>query len=116
VSGGSYGYLAEHEPGSLEARRGDIEAMRDRLAELEAEGVPGAARAHRLTRYVLHHLDLAEQRAQELADVWHAVEWRDSFDWSDDTMRDAFVEWAEKTDPRYKEPAVSSDTERSPDE
>jgi hypothetical protein len=101
VSGGSYNYLAEHEPGSLEARRGDIEAMRDRLAELEAEGVPGAARAARLTRYVLIHLDLAEQRAEELADAWHAIEWNDSGDYGDDTMRKALADWAEKTDPRY---------------
>jgi len=99
MSGGSYNYLAEHPTGDLEARRHNIEAMRDRIAQLEAKGVPGAARAHRLTRYVLIHLDLAEQRAQELADVWHAVEWRDSCDWGDDTMREAFREWADKTDP-----------------
>ncbi|MFJ4925285.1 hypothetical protein [Streptomyces sp. NPDC088736] len=99
MSGGSYNYLAEHQVGDLEARRGTIEAMRDRLAGLEADGVPGAARAARLTRYVLIHLDLAEARAQELADVWHAVEWRDSYDWGDEQMREAFAEWAEKTDP-----------------
>ena len=105
MSGGSYNYLYCHVNG-LEAQRGDIEAMRDRLNELEREGVPGAARAARLTRYVLIHLDLAEQRAQELADVWHAVEWRDSCDWGDDTMREAFEAWAEKTDPRYSEAAA----------
>ncbi|MFJ7998954.1 hypothetical protein ACIQ7D_17660 [Streptomyces sp. NPDC096310] len=49
MSGGSYNYLAEHEPGDLEARRGSIEAMRDRLAGLEADSMPGAARAARLT-------------------------------------------------------------------
>lgn len=97
MSGGSYNYLAEHPPGDLEARRGTIEAMRDRLTELEAQGTPGAARAARLTRYVLIHLDLAEARAQELADIWHAVEWRDSCDWGDNTMRQAFTEWTEKT-------------------
>ncbi|MEV7466122.1 hypothetical protein AB0O20_06355 [Streptomyces kronopolitis] len=97
MSGGSYNYLAEHQPGELEARRGDIEAMRDRLAELEDERVTGAARAARLTRYVLIHLDLAEQRAQELADVWHAIEWRDSCDYSDATMRQALAKWAERT-------------------
>jgi hypothetical protein len=100
MSGGSYNYLAEHPVGDLESRRGSIEAMRDRLAQLEADGVPGAARAARITRYVLIHLDLAEARAQELADVWHAVEWRDSCDWGDDTMRQAFTEWLEKQDPR----------------
>lgn len=98
MSGGSYNYVDLHTNG-LEAQRGDIEAMRDRLAQLEAEGVLGAARAHRLTRYVLIHLDLAEARAQELAAVWHAVEWRDSCDWGDDTMRDAFTTWMEAQAP-----------------
>lgn len=99
MSGGSYNYLAEHPAGDLEARRGSIEAMRDRLAGLEAEGVPGAARAHRLTRYVLIHLDLAEARAQELADAWHAVEWRDSCDWGDDTMHEALARWLAASEP-----------------
>lgn len=99
MSGGSYNYLYCH-VGGLEAQRHNIEAMRDRLAELEADRVPGAARAARLTRYVLIHLDLAEARAQELADIWHAVEWRDSLDWGDDTMREAFTEWLEKQDPK----------------
>ncbi|MFG3173638.1 hypothetical protein ACGFZC_01040 [[Kitasatospora] papulosa] len=100
MSGGSYNYLYCH-VGGLEPQRGDIEAMRDRLAGLEAEGVPGAARAARLTRYVLIHLDLAEAKAQELADVWHAIEWRDSSDWGDDTMRKTLAEWQEKTAPTY---------------
>lgn len=101
MSGGSYNYLAEHEPGDLEARRGSIEAMRDRLAGLEAEHVPGAARAARLTRYVLIHLDLAEKKAQELADVWHAIEWWDSNDYGEDTMRQALAAWQDKTDPTH---------------
>ncbi|MEU1663567.1 hypothetical protein ABZ547_08125 [Streptomyces sparsogenes] len=98
MSGGSYNYLAEHEPGTLEAQRGDIEAMRDRLTELADQGVPGAHKAARLTRYVLIHLDLAEARAQKLADAWHAIEWRDSCDWADDTMREALAEWLAKTE------------------
>ena len=102
MSGGSYNYLYAHPQGDLEARRGSIEAMRDRLAGLETEGIPGAARAARLTRYVLIHLDLAEAKAQELADVWHAIEWRDSCDYGEDTMREALAEWQEKTDPTYK--------------
>lgn len=102
MSGGSYNYLAEHDPGDLEARRHHIEAMRDRLADLEADRVPGAARAARLTRYVLIHLDLAEAKAQELTDVWHAIEWRDSNDYGDDTMHKALADWWEKTDPTHK--------------
>ncbi|MEU8829347.1 hypothetical protein [Streptomyces sp900116325] len=101
MSGGSYNYLAEHEPGDLEARRGSIEAMRDRLAGLEVDGIPGAARAARLTRYVLIHLDLAEARAQELADVWHAIEWWDSCDIGEEDVRKALAEWLDRTDPTH---------------
>lgn len=101
MSGGSYNHLAEHQPGDLEARRGDIEAMRDRLEELANQRVPGAARAARLTRYVLIHLDLAEAKAKELADAWHAVEWCDSSDYSDATMRQALAHWLERTDPTH---------------
>ncbi|MFI2081434.1 hypothetical protein ACH43Y_13940 [Streptomyces rubiginosohelvolus] len=101
MSGGSYNYLAEHQPGDLEARRGHIEAMRDRLAGLEADRVPGAARAARLTRYVLIHLDLAEAKAQELAKVWHAIEWWDSCDYGEDDVRKALADWWDETDPTH---------------
>lgn len=96
MSGGSYNYLYCHVNG-LEAQRGDIEAMRDRLEELAKDGAPGAQKAARLTRYVLIHLNLAEAKAQEVADAWHAVEWRDSCDYGDDTMKDALTKWRDKT-------------------
>ncbi|MEU3990098.1 hypothetical protein AB0F24_17275 [Streptomyces platensis] len=98
MSGGSYNYLAEHQPGDLEARRGSIEAMRDRLEELASQRIPGAARAARLTRYVLIHLDLAEQRARELADVWHAVEWWDSNDSGEGAVEKALTKYRADTD------------------
>ena len=97
MSGGSYNYLYSHVSG-LEAQRGDIEAMRDRLLELEDQGVRGAAKAGRLTRYVLIHLDLAEAKAQEVADAWHAIEWRDSSDYGDDTMKEALAKWLASTE------------------
>ncbi|MDQ0791979.1 hypothetical protein [Streptomyces sp. B1I3] len=100
MSGGSYNYLYCHVSG-LETQRGDIEAMRDRLAGLEADRIPGAARAARLTRYVLIHLDLAEQKAQELTDVWHAIEWWDSNDYGEDDVREALAEWWDKADPTH---------------
>ncbi|WP_331763094.1 hypothetical protein OG571_47195 (plasmid) [Streptomyces sp. NBC_01369] len=92
MSGGSYNYLYCHVAG-LEAQRSDLEAMRDRLAELEREQVPGASKAARLTRYVLIHLDLAEAKAQELADVWHAIEWRDSGDYGDSQVEEALAKF-----------------------
>jgi hypothetical protein len=94
VSGGSYNYLYSH-AGGLEAQRGDIEAMRDRLQELEKQRVPGAARAARQTRMVLNHLKLAEQHAQTLSEVWRTVEWRDSGDYGDDQVDEALAEFME---------------------
>lgn len=94
MSGGSYNYLYSH-VGGLEVQRGDIEAMRDSLHELEKQGVPGAAKAARQTRMILHHFDLAEQKAQALSNVWHAVEWRDSGDSGNDQVIEALREYKE---------------------
>lgn len=94
MSGGSYNYLYLHTQG-LEAQRGDIEAMRDRLQELEAQRVPGAALAARQTRMVLNHLTLAERSAQALSEVWHAVEWWDSADYGEDQVREVLAEFKE---------------------
>lgn len=92
MSGGSYNYLYLH-TGGLEAQRGDIEDMRDRLQGLAEEGVAGAALAAEQTRAILAHFDLAEEKAQTLSDVWHAVEWRDSCDYGDDQVREALAKY-----------------------
>lgn len=95
MSGGSYNYLYSHVKG-LESQREDIEAMRDRLQALEAQGVPGAAFAARQTRMVLNHLKLAEEHAQRLSEVWRAVEWVDSGGWGEDDLREALAEHKER--------------------
>lgn len=95
MSGGSYNYLYLH-TGGLEAQRGDIKAMRDRLQGLEEQNVPGAAKAARGTRMVLNRLKLAEQHAQALSEVWHAIEWRDSGDYGDDQVNETLAEYLEK--------------------
>ncbi len=93
MSGGSYNYLYCHVNG-LEAQRGDIEAMAGRL---EKSGYYAPARA---TRNVLVMLDAAERAAQALKDVWLAVEWADSSDWSEDQVRETvgkFSPWPPET-------------------
>jgi len=99
VSGGSYNYLyAAVDLEDLQAQRHNLEGMAQRLA-----GLGYAQDAARETEELLVLLRQWEIRAavrlKRLADVWHAVEWRDSCDWGDDTMREAFAEWLEKTDP-----------------
>lgn len=89
MSGGSYNYLYCHVSG-LEGQREDIEKMERRL---QSSGYFAAARA---TREVLVMLDAAERVAQSLEDVWAAVEWADSGDSSEDSVRkavEAFSPW-----------------------
>lgn len=86
MSGGSYDYLCWNTD-NLSARRGTVAQMAERL---EKGGYYEAARA---TRNVLLLLDGAEQAAQALSDVWHAVEWTDSNDSSEDAVVKAAAEF-----------------------
>ncbi|MEV4033408.1 hypothetical protein [Streptomyces umbrinus] len=95
MSGGSYNYLHTH-AGGLEAQRGEIEEMRDRLDGLASDGLPGAAEAASQTRAILQHFDQAEELAQGLSGVWRAVEWWDSCDGGEDDVREALTEMLAK--------------------
>lgn len=81
MSGGSYNYLYSHVNG-LEAQRGDLADMSDRCASL---GYDDAAAD---TLRVLALIGEAERQADRLEDVWHAVEWFDSNDWSLDQAKE----------------------------
>ncbi len=81
MSGGSYNYLYCHVDG-LDGRRGDIRRMAERLEDL---GYAPEVAAD--TRKVLALLDEAEAVAGRLEDVWHDVEWWDSGDYGEDTVR-----------------------------
>lgn len=88
MSGGSYNYLCFHGD-ALSEHRGDLEAMARRL-----EGLPWAAQAAAATRECLRNLAGAEQLAAALSEVWRAVEWWDSGDWGEASVRrevDAFT-------------------------
>lgn len=74
MSGGSYDYLYCHTE-DLSGRRGTVEEMAERL-----EGLPYAAVAAAATRRVLTLLADAQVLADQLAAVWHDVEWWDSSD------------------------------------
>lgn len=89
MSGGSYNYLCWHHDG-LAAQRSDVEDMADRLDGLGYAAGPAAD-----TRRVLELLNEArntereaEKIADRLQDVWHAIEWWDSFDWSEHQARE----------------------------
>jgi hypothetical protein len=82
VSGGSYNYLCWN-ASSLTEHRGSLESMTERL-----EGLPWGAQAAAASRRCISLLDEAERLANSLQDAWHAIEWWDSCDWSQDGARE----------------------------
>ncbi|MFJ9633819.1 hypothetical protein ACIRU8_39605 [Streptomyces sp. NPDC101175] len=91
MSGGSYGYLfAAKDLEDLHAQRFNLEEMANRLA-----GLGYAQDAARETEELLVLFRQWETRAavriQRLADIWHAVEWWDFNDSSEDQVRDALA-------------------------
>lgn len=93
MSGGSYDYLCwARELDDLLTKEHHLEAMADRLAALGY-----AEDAARETQELLVQLRQWRIRAQVKVDrlepVWKAIEWRDSGDWSEDSIRQAVVEY-----------------------
>jgi hypothetical protein len=95
MGGGSYNYLGSicyDDLGELLAKESDLREMADRLA-----GLGYAEDAARETEELLTMLrqwkTRAEARVRRLSDVWHAVEWWDSRDWSEDRVREALAKY-----------------------
>jgi hypothetical protein len=93
MSGGSYNYLfTAHDLEDLHARRHDLEEMANRLA-----GLGYAQDAARETEELLVLFRQWETRAavrmRRLADIWHAVEWRDSNDSSETRIQEALAKY-----------------------
>jgi hypothetical protein len=93
VSGGSYNYLCwVTDLHDLTQRQSDLGDMVDRLASLGY-----AQDAARETEELLVMLRQWEVRAgvrlDRLGDVWKAVEWLDSHDWSEDAVKEALAKY-----------------------
>ena len=91
MSGGSYNYLySALDLEDLQVHRADLQAMADRLA-----GLGYAQDAARETEELLLLFRQWETRAAvritRLRDLWHAVEWWDSNDRSEDTVKAALA-------------------------
>jgi len=82
MSGGSYNYLCFRVK-PLEEQRDQLVAMAERLQ------LSGYYQAARETRNVLLLVNAAEYAANNLTDVWQAVEWADSGDFSEEQVREA---------------------------
>lgn len=102
MSGGSYNYLYCHERG-LEEQRDDLEAMVERLS-----GLDYATEAAAASRHVLDLLDRAEAAAKRLEDVWLAVEWWDSGDTGEESVREAAEKYRSGSEDRARLAAVAA--------
>lgn len=86
MSGGSFNYLYEKD--SFTA--GQLEDMAKALEGLAMQNVHGAAEAARQTRALI------QRPSQELLEVWRAVEWWYSADYSREAVKEALKEMVEK--------------------
>lgn len=94
MSGGSYGYLATKDAGELfQNLPYQLTEMRDRLAKT----YPGSAAHHDTHQLIVRMENMLHQvseTAAELEDVWHAIEWSDSGDWSEEDACKAIEKYA----------------------
>lgn len=93
MSGGSFNYLCHTwDLADINEKRGDLEAMASELA-----GLGYAQDAARETEELLVMLRQWEVRAtvriERLREVWKAVEWWRSCDYSEDQVREALAEY-----------------------
>jgi hypothetical protein len=94
VSGGAYEYLcwAADDFDQLMSKRHQLREMAERLT-----GLPYARDAAIETERLAAAIDRLEiqvqVRAEALADVWRAVEWWDSCDWTEDRVHQALAKY-----------------------
>lgn len=94
MSGGSYNYLCHADAEKLTEKTGDLQSMADRLA-----GLGYAEDAAKETQQLLLIVRQYENRANAIIDrlskVWRAVEWWDSSDSGEDSVKNALDEYRE---------------------
>ena len=94
MSGGSFNYLCYRDASQLLSGEsdGELQAMADKLAELEY-----AADASKETRELILVLrqtkDRVENYISRLRDIWHAVEWWESGDSSEDDVKENLAKY-----------------------
>lgn len=87
MSGGSYNYLCYKDSDNINESRSDINDMRDRLTEL---GYLDAAKETESVTLMLNAFEVRIQaRIERLSEVWRAVEWCDSGDSGEDSVKKA---------------------------
>lgn len=94
MSGGSYDYLYARQ---IEDFVRNTENIRRMMARLDALGYKDASiETGKFIAELEKLVASLEARQAELADIWQAVEWRDSGDWGPEDIAKAVEEWREK--------------------
>lgn len=95
MSGGSLNYLYNRDPGELFDRVHDLKEVEQ---ELLSRGYTDIARdVRRLIEYVLTAENRISVLAENLRDVFHAVEWRISADYAESTLREHLEKYRNET-------------------
>lgn len=82
MSGGSFNYLCDVWHDGLAERRSDLQAMAETIDTYPDGAVAAAATAEFLRGLDLLEASVQRHRDAGLNDVWRAVEWHQSSDWS----------------------------------
>ena len=92
MSGGSYDYLFSKDVGDLFDNAHTLERMARRLAEFGF--AEDAAAETEETVLILRQVRIRLQtRINRLRGVWQAVEWCDSNDWSESSVKEALTKY-----------------------
>lgn len=86
MSGGSYNYLCHADAEELMNKTCDIQDMADRLAGL-GYAQDAAAETMALLLTVRQYENRINAMCERLSDIWRAVEWWDSMDSEEDTVK-----------------------------
>jgi len=95
MSGGSYNYLYSKTAGELVEGYGlDLRPIAIRMTQLDI--LDAAKETEELLTYINHVQIVIDTRMAHLKDILHAVEWYDSGDYGDDSLKQAITEWRNK--------------------
>lgn len=94
MSGGSYNYLLNKTAEELTTSVDDLERMTARLTGL-GYADDAAEETYELILLIRQYRVRAQKIAERLHDVWHAVEWWDSYDSGEDGVKEAIKEYRE---------------------
>lgn len=99
MSGGSYNYLCYKDAHEILSWEGESELKRmaDRLSEL-GYADDAAQETYSLLLQIRQSRNYTSSVIDRMSDVWRAVEWNDSGDSNEDSIREALEKYRTQTD------------------